>query len=108
MIKIFCSPFRMRRKKKAEEFLTREEAWQMYFNKLDEEANYFTVTEETEEDICTCTTCIASYELLFAEYFNHSKATSKKIANDKQASERLVSDSDKGSNIKLATDKVCR
>ena len=32
----------------------------MYFNKLDEEANYFTVTEEEEEDICTCATCIVS------------------------------------------------
>ena len=46
-------------------FLTREEAWQMYFNKLDEEANYFTVTEETEEDICTCSTCIVSREHIF-------------------------------------------
>ena len=45
-------------------FLTREEAWQMYLNKLDEEANYFTVTEETEEEICTCTTCIVSRNIL--------------------------------------------
>ena len=30
----------------------------MYLNKLDEEANYFSVREEAEEDICTCTTCI--------------------------------------------------
>ena len=57
---LFCSPFRMWRKRKEEVFLTKEEAWQMYFNKLDEEANYFTVTEETEEDICTCSTCIVS------------------------------------------------
>ena len=41
----------------------------MYLNKLDEEANYFAVKEEEEEDICTCSTCIVSnfilrYELL--------------------------------------------
>ena len=65
IFQMFCSPFRRRRKKKAEVFLTREEAWQMYFNKLDEEANYFTVTEETEEDICTCSTCIVSREHIF-------------------------------------------
>ena len=57
---MFCSPFRRRKKRKdfEETYLTREEAWQMYFNKLDEEANYFTVREEEEEDICTCSTCI--------------------------------------------------
>ena len=32
----------------------------MYFNKMEEEANYFTVTEEEEEEICTCHTCIVS------------------------------------------------
>ena len=66
---MFCSPFRRRRKKKAEVFLTKEEAWQMYFNKLDEEANYFTVTEETEEDICTCTTCIVSNYVIVSKHF---------------------------------------
>ena len=59
---LFCSPFRRRRKKRKieETYLTREEAWQMYLNKLDEEANYFTVKEEEEEDICTCSNCIVS------------------------------------------------
>ena len=61
-VPLFCSPFRRRRKKRKleETYLTREEAWQMYLNKLDEEANYFTVKEEEDEDICTCYTCIVS------------------------------------------------
>ena len=47
-----------------ETVLTREQAWQMYLEKLDEEANYFSVKdeedEEEEEGICTCVTCIVS------------------------------------------------
>jgi hypothetical protein len=62
---MFCSPFRRRNKdqkaKIEETYLTTEEAWQMYLNKLDEEANYFTVgDEEADADICTCTTCVVS------------------------------------------------
>merc|ERR1712130_903182 len=50
---LFCSPFR-RRRKKNECYLSREEAWEMYLAKLEEEANYFTVSEnEAEADICT-------------------------------------------------------
>ena len=46
----------------------------MYFNKLDEEANYFTVRgEEEEEDICTCTTCIVrTFGYLYVS--NHSNS----------------------------------
>ena len=62
---MFCSPFRRRKKKKEKldidsYHLTREEAWQLYLTKLEEEANYLTVPEEVEEDICTCPTCIVS------------------------------------------------
>ena len=62
---MFCSPFRRRKKKKEKldldsYHLTREEAWQLYLTKLEEEANYLTVPEEVEEDICTCHTCIVS------------------------------------------------
>ena len=60
---MFCSPFR-RRRKKTECYLTREEAWEMYLAKMEEEANYFTVTDvdasESDADICTCQTCIVS------------------------------------------------
>ena len=39
--------------------LNREEAWQLYLNKLDEEANYFRVTEEeTDKDLCICASCV--------------------------------------------------
>jgi len=51
--------------------LTREEAWALYLAKLEEEANYFTVPEteqEAQEEICTCPTCTASYEVLYGEY----------------------------------------
>ena len=71
---MFCSPFRRRKKRKKleETYLTREEAWQMYFNKLDEEANYFTEREEEEEeDICTCTTCIVR-KFIYLYVLNHS------------------------------------
>ena len=37
--------------------LSREEAWQMYLAKLDEEANYFT-EEEPGKDICSCQQCV--------------------------------------------------
>ena len=61
---MFCSPFR-RRRKKTEGYLTREEAWEMYLAKMEEEANYFTVTEndapDNDADICTCQTCIVSF-----------------------------------------------
>ena len=61
---MFCSPFR-RRRKKTESYLTREEAWEMYLAKMEEEANYFTVTEndalDNDADICTCQTCIVSF-----------------------------------------------
>ena len=39
--------------------LNREEAWQLYLTKLDEEANYFRVTEEeTDKDLCICASCV--------------------------------------------------
>ena len=67
---MFCSPFRRRRKARAEEpggvaeesYLSREEAWSLYWAKLEEEANYFSVGDhgEAEPDICTCHTCIVS------------------------------------------------
>ena len=62
---MFCSPFRRRRRRRVEEVeerqLTREEAWHLYLAKLEEEANYFSVSEREEEpDICTCHTCIVS------------------------------------------------
>ena len=65
----------------------------MYLAKLDEEANYLTVPEEVEEDICTCPTCTvsdgkcytftdsnfslfqASYGVLYEEYMQKSKPT---------------------------------
>jgi len=72
---MFCSPFR-RRRKKTESYLTREEAWEMYLAKMEEEANYFTVTEndapDNDADICTCQTCIASYESLYNSYLSSS------------------------------------
>ena len=43
----------------------------MYLNKLDEEANYFTVKEEEEEDICTCSTCIVSSLIVRYLYMIH-------------------------------------
>ena len=44
--------------------LTREEAWHLYLAKLEEEANYFSVSDREEEpDICTCHTCVVSQEL---------------------------------------------
>ena len=62
---MFCSPFRRRRRRRVEEVeerqLTREEAWHLYLAKLEEEANYFSVSDREEElDICTCHTCIVS------------------------------------------------
>ena len=61
---MFCSPFRRRRRRVEEgeeRQLTREEAWHLYLAKLEEEANYFSVSEREEEpDICTCHTCIVS------------------------------------------------
>ena len=61
---MFCSPFRRRRRREEEveeRQLTREEAWHLYLAKLEEEANYFSVSEREEEpDICTCHTCIVS------------------------------------------------
>jgi len=70
---LFCSPFRRRRRRpvEQEQGLTREEAWALYLAKLEEEANYFTVPEteqESQEEICTCPTCTASYEVLYGEY----------------------------------------
>ena len=44
----------------------------MYLNKLDEEANYFTVKEEEEEDICTCSTCIVSSSMFIFHLMNKS------------------------------------
>jgi hypothetical protein len=32
----------------------------LYLAKLDEEANYFTVPEEVEDDICACPSCTVS------------------------------------------------
>ena len=62
---MFCSPFRRRRRREEEveeRQLTREEAWHLYLAKLEEEANYFSVSEREEEpDICTCHTCIVRY-----------------------------------------------
>ena len=61
---MFCSPFRRRRKAQSPEYhLSREEAWQLYLAKLDDEANYFTVSDKYEsesEQLCTCQTCIVS------------------------------------------------
>ena len=62
---MFCSPFRRRRRRRVEEGeerqLTREEAWHLYLAKLEEEANYFSVSDREEEpDLCTCHTCIVS------------------------------------------------
>jgi len=71
---LFCSPFRRRKKRRPveqEQGLTREEAWALYLAKLEEEANYFTVPDteqESQEEICTCPTCTASYEVLYGEY----------------------------------------
>ena len=64
---MFCSPFRRRRRRVEEgeeRQLTREEAWHLYLAKLEEEANYFSVSDREEEpDICTCHTCVVSQEL---------------------------------------------
>ena len=62
---MFCSPFRRRRRRRVEEVeerqLSREEAWHLYLAKLEEEANYFSVSESSEEtELCTCQTCIVS------------------------------------------------
>ena len=76
---MFCSPFRRRRKARAEEpggvaeesYLSREEAWSLYWAKLEEEANYFSVgdtAEDEDTDICTCHTCIVSEEQLSQNY----------------------------------------
>merc|ERR1712227_1183520 len=46
---MFCSPFR-RRRKKTECYLTREEAWEMSLAKLEEEANYFSITDNNDPD----------------------------------------------------------
>ena len=45
-----------------ESYLSREEAWSLYWAKLEEEANYFSVGDhgEAEPDICPCHTCIVS------------------------------------------------
>ena len=40
--------------------LSREEAWEFYLAKLDEEANYLTVPGEFKEDICACPSCTVS------------------------------------------------
>ena len=66
---MFCSPFRRRRKTRRpeESQLSREEAWSLYWAKLEEEANYFSVgdtAEDEDTDICTCHTCIVSEEQL--------------------------------------------
>eukprot|EP00090_Calanus_glacialis_P006247 TRINITY_DN14888_c0_g1_i5.p1 TRINITY_DN14888_c0_g1~~TRINITY_DN14888_c0_g1_i5.p1 ORF type:complete len:181 (+),score=49.00 TRINITY_DN14888_c0_g1_i5:76-618(+) len=71
--------------------LSREEAWEFYLAKLDEEANYLTVPEEVEEDICTCPSCTASYEVLYEGYMLHSKY-SDIIANNDTANVTLASD----------------
>ena len=43
--------------------LSREEAWQMFLAKLDEEANYFSVTEEEPgKGICACRQCVVRTE----------------------------------------------
>ena len=62
---MFCSPFRRRRRTRRpeESQLSREEAWSLYWAKLEEEANYFSVgdtAEDEDTDICTCHTCIVS------------------------------------------------
>ena len=55
--------------------LTREEAWQMYLAKLEEEGNYFTVTkeEEEEEQVCSCPECCVSKVLNFMYISHESK-----------------------------------
>ena len=63
---MFCSPFRRRRRRRVEEVeerqLSREEAWHLYLAKLEEEANYFSVSDSSEEtELCTCQTCIVSH-----------------------------------------------
>ena len=81
------------RRRVSEKNLSRGEAWQFYLDKLDEEANYLTVKEEVEEDICTCPSCTvsdgkcykftdsnsslfqASYGVLYEEYMQKSKPT---------------------------------
>ena len=68
--------------------LSREEAWTLYLARMEEEANYFSVGEQTEpeQEICTCPACIvrgsvqdyisfysklqASYESLYGCYFS--------------------------------------
>ena len=70
---MFCSPFRRRRKTRRpeESQLSREEAWSLYWAKLEEEANYFSVgdtAEDEDTDICTCHTCIVSEEQLSQNY----------------------------------------
>ena len=80
---MFCSPFRRRRRRRVEEVeerqLTREEAWHLYLAKLEEEANYFSVSDREEEpDICTCHTCIVSNgwrEGAGASSLHHNKLT---------------------------------
>eukprot|EP00090_Calanus_glacialis_P006243 TRINITY_DN14888_c0_g1_i1.p1 TRINITY_DN14888_c0_g1~~TRINITY_DN14888_c0_g1_i1.p1 ORF type:complete len:169 (+),score=50.29 TRINITY_DN14888_c0_g1_i1:34-540(+) len=79
------------RRRVSEAKLSREEAWQFYLAKLDEEANYLTVPEEVEEDICTCPSCTASYEVLYEGYMLHSKY-SDIIANNDTANVTLASD----------------
>ena len=84
----------------------------MYLAKLDKEANYFTVKEEPEEDICTCATCIvsiypansrdiififqASYEVIYADYMQHSipgeSVTSESSASCDQAPEQFTAE----------------
>ena len=70
---MFCSPFRRRRKRVEEveeRHLTREEAWHLYLNKLEEEANYFSVSDNSDEpDICTCNTCIVRTGLVRTFYW---------------------------------------
>ena len=44
----------------------------MYLAKLEEEANYFTVSEnEPETDICTCHTCIVSSKMKQGLYLQY-------------------------------------
>ena len=61
-----CVTRRRRKKQPLEDcYLSREEAWVLYLSKLEEEANYFSVTDtsDTDNDICTCHTCIVSNKL---------------------------------------------
>jgi len=77
---IFSSPFRKGVKKPSsggesvegswqDRQLSREEAWQLYLMKMEEESNYLRVEEEQDE-ICSCPQCIASYEALYSEYLS--------------------------------------